>query len=740
MNKKSNGQDRLRKAAEEQLVRAPGPKVPAARDLLHELQVHQIELEMQNEELRGAQIALEESRDRYMELYDFAPVGYLTLSRKDMIDEINLTGAALLGADRGKLAHRRFAPFIARADRDRWDRHFLDVLESDGIKTCELAILRGNGSSFYAQLDCQRQMQADRTFVVRVILTDITARKQAEAELSIGATAFALQESMIITDPEGVILRVNQAFVDSTGYAAEEVIGKTPRMLKSGRHNADFYREMWKTILHTGAWRGEIWDRRKNGEIYPKWLTISAVKDSDGATTHYVGSYIDITERLSAEKEIRDLAFFDPLTRLPNRRLLLDRMKQALVASARSGRQGAVLFVDLDNFKSLNDTLGHDIGDLLLQMVAQRLESCLREGDTVARLGGDEFVVILTDLNEQALEAAAQTEAVGSKILAALNQPYHLAKFIHHSTSSIGATLFNDVKQGEEELLKQADIAMYQAKKGGRNNLRFFDPGMQVLLSARVALESDLRHSISEQQFLLYYQPQVDSSGRWIGAEALIRWRHPDRGIVSPAEFISLCEDTGLIQPLGYWVLTTAFQQLAAWATRPGTAHLALAVNVSVKQFNLPTFVEEVLALIDHFGVNPEKLKLEITESLLLDNATDVIAKMTELKAWGIDFSLDDFGTGYSSLAHLKRLPLCQLKIDQSFVRDVLTDTHDAAISKMIITLAQSMNIGVIAEGVETKAQHEFLARSGCQAFQGYLFSEPVPIDEFEALLERSHS
>ncbi|MBI5438451.1 MAG: EAL domain-containing protein [Nitrosomonadales bacterium] len=448
------------------------------------------------------------------------------------------------------------------------------------------------------------------------------------------------------------------------------------------------------------------------------------------------GFNLHITQRKRAEEEIKNLAFYDPLTQLPNRRLLMDRLKQALASSARSGREGALLFIDLDNFKALNDTLGHDVGDLLLQQVAQRLESCVREGDTVARLGGDEFVVMLEDLSEDDLESAAQAETVGDKILSTLNQPYQFATHEHRSTPSIGVTLFSDHAQNQDELLKQADIAMYQAKKAGRNSLRFFDPQMQETITVRASLESDLRRAVAEQkEFQLFYQVQVDSSGGPVGAEALLRWQHPERGMVSPAEFIPLAEETGLILPLGHWVMATACRQLAAWVAQPETAHLTLAVNVSVKQFHLPTFVEEVLTLIGHFKIDPAKLELEITESMLLGNVDDIIAKMTTLKARGISFSMDDFGTGYSSLQYLKRLPLDQLKIDQSFVCDIATDDSDKAIVRTIIAMAQSLNLNVIAEGVETEEQRQLLLNKGCAIYQGYLFGRPVPIEQFEALL-----
>ena len=571
-------------------------------------------------------------------------------------------------------------------------------------------------------------------------------KSQATAsELRIAATAFQSQEGMAITDAAGDILRVNKAFTEITGYTEAEVVGRNPRMFSSGRHDPSFYAAMWDQIARTGSWQGELWNRRKNGEAYPVWLSITAVKGSDGSVTHYVGTSTDITLRKTAEDEIRNLAFYDHLTKLPNRRLMLDRLGQALTSSARHGRHGALMLIDLDNFKILNDTLGHAVGDQLLVEAASRLQSSIRGGDTVARLGGDEFVVILEDLAEGE-QAAVQAESVATKIQAELDQPYQLDVALngdepsvrsHHCSSSAGITLFLGHAFSVDELMKRADAAMYQAKAAGRNTLRFFDPETQAVVKARAALELDLRKAIVEDQFLLYYQAQVDSSGRVIGAEALVRWQHPERGLVSPAEFIPLAEDTGLILPMGHRVMTIACTQLAAWATRPDTAQLTLAVNVSARQISLPNFVDEVLALLEYTGARPDRLKLELTESLLLENAEDTIAKMMSLKARGVGFSLDDFGTGYSSLSYLKRLPLDQLKIDQSFVRDILTDPNDAAIARTVVALGQSLGLAVIAEGVETEGQRDFLASHGCLAYQGYYFSRPLPIAGFEAYLQR---
>jgi len=449
-----------------------------------------------------------------------------------------------------------------------------------------------------------------------------------------------------------------------------------------------------------------------------------------------IGLAEDITERKSTEEQISNLAFFDPLTNLPNRRLLTDRLHQALVSSARVCRKGAVLFLDLDNFKSLNDTLGHEVGDLLLQQVAQRLTSCVRDGDTVARLGGDEFVVVLENLSEHALEATAQTESIGEKILAALSQPYQLAKREYRSTVSIGATLLDGQMTSIEELMKQADIAMYQSKKAGRNTLHLFDPHMQTSVNDHATMEDELHKAIEFHQFQLYYQIQVDNSHQPIGAEVLIRWVHPERGLVFPLKFIPFAEEVGLIRRIGLWVLETACAQIKAWQQDALTRDLVLAVNVSAKQFRQADFVSQVQALVQHHAINPMLLKLELTESLLLEDIEDIISTMDALNKVGIQFSLDDFGTGYSSLQYLKRLPLDQLKIDKSFVRDITSDKSDKAIVKTIIAMANSMNLDVIAEGVETEEQRQFLMSEGCRHFQGYLFGKPVPIEQFEAMLK----
>ena len=534
-------------------------------------------------------------------------------------------------------------------------------------------------------------------------------------------------------DANLVITYCNDRFAHILRSSIDRLIGLDMKLLKDQAIMPCLRKAL---VGETGYYEGQYLATFSdaNGWLY---MTCAPFQNSGGKIGGGIAIVQDVTERKVAEDKIKNLAFYDPLTGLPNRRLLLDRLQQALASSARSGREGALLFIDLDNFKALNDTLGHDMGDMLLRQVAQRLIACVREDDSVARLGGDEFVVMLEDLGEQDLEAAEQTEAVGEKILAALGQPYQLVAHEYRCTPSIGATLFSGYRLETEELLKQADIAMYQAKKAGRNTVRFFDQQMQDAVTARVVLEGELRKALEKQQFRLHYQIQVDRLHRPLGAEALLRWIHPERGLLSPDQFIRVVEETDLILSIGQWVMETACAQLKAWQHDALTRNLALAVNVSAKQFSLPGFVALVHGAVQRHAVNPMLLKLELTESMLLDNIEDTISTMNALKEIGVQFSLDDFGTGYSSLQYLSRLPLDQIKIDSSFVRDIASDSSDREIVGTIIAMAQNLFLDVIAEGVETEVQRQFLLGNGCSQFQGYLFGKPVPIDQFEEQLKR---
>jgi diguanylate cyclase (GGDEF)-like protein/PAS domain S-box-containing protein len=568
---------------------------------------------------------------------------------------------------------------------------------------------------------------------------DITEQKLADAELRIAAIAFESMEGIVVTDANQIILKVNRAFSSITGYSAEEAIGNTVGgLLRSGRHPPEFYREMWRELNRNKFWQGEIWNRRKDGSVYPEWLSISTLSNNEGQTTHYVAMFSDITEKKQAEETIYNLAFYDALTGLPNRRLLLDRLQNTIASCARHHRHGAVLFIDLDNFKVLNDTLGHDVGDQLLIEIAARLKTCVRIDDTVARQGGDEFVVVLNDLNSDTDQAAIQAEAIAEKIRASLNEPFMLRGNEYHGTPSIGISLFLSYEFSVDELLKRADTAMYEAKRAGRNSIRFFDPATHAAMQTRIALETDLRHALSENQFRLYYQMQVDRDGRILAAEVLLRWLHQSKGLIPPLQFIPMAEETGLILPIGHWILETACRQLQVWQTHPQTRDLQLSVNVSARQFRQSDFVSQVDQILERTGVDPSRLKLELTESLMLDNINQTIIKMQALKGLGVCFSMDDFGTGYSSLAYLSQLPLDEVKIDQSFVRDLDSNPGNAIIVQTIIGMTKNLGLNVIAEGVETSAQHAFLEKAGCYHYQGFLFSKPVPLDEFEILLRNN--
>ncbi len=829
--------------------------------ILHELQVHQIELEMQNEELRAAQITLEESRDQYFDIFEFAPVGYITLDNKGIVSSINLTACSQLGLERNDLINSRFSKFISPQDTDRWYRLFINMIQKPDFEkqSFEIEMLRGDASRFYAHLSCQsreaenarpilrialvdvselkvaqenlrnseeylrllfensptsmvaidpstsrvvkanlnaltmwgydskeiltktiddlthpddlmesrlrneqlfkgivdhlnfekryirkdgssfwaetrastlkdargkaniyigstidiskrkaadealkesetflrlsqevggvgsweadlinnkqiwsdnciallgfpplknptwedflelvhpddRQLVIDATqahldhrtkydvefraiakngdirwmrstgqaerdangkpIKMRGIGQDVTEHKRVDEELRIAAVAFKSQSGMIITDSNGVILRVNPAFTRLTGYSADEAIGKTPALLSSGRQDKFFYQRMWKSLKTEGNWQGEIWNRRKNGLIYAEMLNIAAIISPEGNITHYVGSFTDITENKEAEAEIHRLAYYDPLTKLPNRRLMQDRLGQAVAASARSNLYGAIFFIDLDNFKALNDTRGHDVGDLLLVEVAMRLRKAVREGDTVARQGGDEFVVLMEDMGEGIDEAAALAKHLADKLCEVIDRPFVLNSYEYHCKLSMGISLFND-KDTVENLLKHADLALYQAKNAGRNTLRFFDPAMQAALELRSALEAELRQAIEFNQLRLYYQPQVDSKKCVISAEALLRWQHPQRGLVQPDDFIGVAEDTGIILSIGLWVLETACTQLKTWENDSRTSMLQVAVNVSARQFRQPDFVLQIQKVLEDSAANP---------------------------------------------------------------------------------------------------------------------------------------
>ncbi len=599
------------------------------------------------------------------------------------------------------------------------------------VKPINVEIARRRIDNLLEREQMHKQIRAQRDQLEALL----AERMYVEDELRIAAVAFDSPSGMVITNARGVILKVNQAFTRLTGYSAAEALGRNPAMLKSGRHDELFYQRMWGALKEKGWWQGEVWNKRKNGQIYAELLTITAILTPAGKLTHYVASFTDITEDKHAEAEIHRLAYYDALTHLPNRRLLQDRLDQALAAAARSGGHGAIFFIDLDNFKALNDTRGHEVGDRLLVEVAQRLRASVREGDTVSRLGGDEFVVLAEALAADANEAAALARKIDRQLREAMAPAFVLDDLPYHCKLSVGVCIFAQ-EDSVEELFKRADLALYQAKNAGRNSLRFFDPAMQAAMESRSALEVDLAEALDLDQLHVYYQPQYDIARQAVGVEALLRWQHPERGMIAPGEFIPLAEDTGLILPIGLWVMENACALIRQWAGDARSERLEVSVNVSARQFRRPEFVAEVRAVLAGSGANPQRLKLELTESLVLENVEDTVAKMQAIKALGVHLSMDDFGTGYSSLSYLAQLPLDQLKIDQSFVRNLPGAGKDETIARTIITLGRELEMDVIAEGVETEAQREFLEAHGCHAYQGFLFSRPLPLAElslFEA-------
>lgn len=676
--------------------------------------------------------ASDKAHRRSQMLLQYASDGIHIIDEHSQLVEASDAFYQMLGYTPGELYQSHPRDWDALHSPEQAARLFNSKLSAGQTATLETRFRHKQGHCFPVEVSSVR-VEIDGRPLLFNSARDITERKKADEDLRIAAQAFESQVGMLITDANLNILRCNQAFGRITGYRAEEIIGRQPNILQSGRHDRKFYADMWQAINRQGTWQGEVWNKRKNGEIYPQLLSISKVNNEQGQTTHYVASLSDISARKADEEQMRTLAFYDSLTKLPNRRLFLDRLEKARATAKRRQIYGALLIVDLNDFKTLNDTKGYTAGDRMLEQVATRLISCVPNKDAVARLGGDEFVILLDDLGSHEIEAARQAEQLGRKILQELGRSYLLGTIEYRSSASIGIALYGGgYPILSVEPLKRAELAMSQAKSIGNNALCFFDPQIQMQVRERSEIDAGLRVALEKQQFLLHYQPQVDDSGQIIGAEALVRWAHPEQGLISPARFIPVAEDNGLILPLGHWVLETACQQLALWAGNPATAHLTISVNISAKQLSQASFVEQVLEVLELTGAPAQRLKLELTESALVHEIESIIDKMSSLKAHQVGFSLDDFGTGYSSLAYLKRLPLEQLKIDQSFVRDISFDSNSADIAQTIILLADRMNISVLAEGVETHRQRDALRERGCHHFQGYLFGKPMPIDEFE--------
>ena len=553
------------------------------------------------------------------------------------------------------------------------------------------------------------------------VFADVTARRQAEEKLRLSATVLEhIADGVMVIGVDGRIVAVNPAFTQITGFIEMEALGQEFNFTRSTRQDEGFYASLWSELVDTGFWRGEIWNVRKNGELYLEWLTVSSVRDDHGYVTHFVGVFSDITKVKESQEKLDHLAHHDPLTALPNRLLFHDRLHHALQRAARDGEQLAIMFIDLDRFKNVNDTLGHHVGDELLQQVATALQCRLRDGDTLARLGGDEFIVLLENV-----EGQFGAGLVAEKLMAMFEQPFIVSDYELFVTASVGISLFPDDAGDLNMLIRNADVAMYQAKARGRNGYQFYAPSMTGEGVERLRLEALLRRSIEKNEIFLHYQPQVEiDSGRLVGVEALVRWENPELGLIPPVRFIPLAEDTGFINPLGKWVLQEACRQMVRWQAA-GLYVPKIAVNLSVKQFERGSIVGMVKDILGESGLEPERLQLEVTESVIM-NTGDALDFVNDLRDIGVGLAIDDFGTGYSSLAYLKQLPVQTLKIDRSFIKDISTDVNDEAIAIAIIQLGKSLNLSVIAEGVETEEQAAFLLRHGCSQAQGYFYSRPV--------------
>ena len=682
------------------------------------------------EELERLAAALQESESHYRRFFSEAKAIMLLVDPADgRIIDANPAASVFYGYTHDELLALRITDInqlspaevgmeMARAAREERDHFVFPQRLKDGkIRTVEVY------SGPYH----------DRgRLILYSIIHDITERVEAERRIREAATVFdATTEAIMITDAQGVIKRVNPAFSSICGYTATEAIGQTPHILNSGRHDKLFYEEMWNTLLASGRWEGEVWNRRKNGEIFPVWQVASVVRDDAGQPVEFVSLSIDITQRKRSEAEITYRANYDALTGLPNRNLLTERLGQALKQARRESTRVAVMFVDLDFFKQVNDTLGHATGDRLLQAVAERMRLCVRETDTIARQGGDEFVVLLSDVDD-----TAAASVVADKIIAQMIAPFTLDDHEIHIGASIGITIFPDDGSDIETLFRNADLAMYRAKAAGRNNAQFFELALTTAAVERRMLEADLRGALTRSEFMLYYQPVVDlASGRIIGAEALLRWRHPRGVSIGPDRFVPLAEETGLIRDIGAWVFAEGCRQLAAW--QAAGHKLTLAINVSVRQLPDALSVAHMLTLLARHDLSPRQIVLEITEGVLLADSPSIQEWFLAVANTGLQLAIDDFGTGYSSLAYLKRFPVHHVKIDKSFVRDMATDSADRALVEAILAMAHSLGLSVVAEGVETAEQAELLKTRACELAQGYLYSRPVPAEEFVALLGR---
>lgn len=697
------------------------------RMLRKAVQAKTAEIRLANQELQG-------EKARLRTIIDNSPDGIALKDPDGIYLDCNAGAEAELGLPREQIVGRSDAEIFS-------DAGLVDAIRSTDRRVMSTGLPLQYEHALTLPTGQNREVEVvkvpildndDHIGGVLMVVRDITERRQAERELRIASVAFQSHDALMIVSPQGLIERVNTAFTRVTGYSPEDALGQTPKLLKSGVHPAMFYDEMWQTLRQDGHWQGEVVNKHRDGSLFTARISITAVRDSDGQVLHYIGDLQDISEEKLAREQAEHLKLYDPLTELPNRSLLEDRMRHALDTSEQRGELGALTMLNLDFFSKINDSLGHACGDQLLAEIAQRIRSVVGEGATVARFSGDTFALVVEGLGPERTPGALHARSIAEAVRRVIEVPVHIDGHKIVATASVGTTLFCGHAVPPGVLVRQAELAMYKSKSAGRNRVHFFEDAMQEEIDRYRWLEEELREAVALRQFTLHYQLQVDALRRPVGAEALIRWLHPKRGVVSPAEFIPLAEETGLIEKMGHWALTTVCDQLAQWAQDEELSHLTLAVNVSPRQFKAETFVQDVVGQIRRSSAPFERLKLEVTESLAIDGFDDSIGKLQALHGLGCQISLDDFGTGNSSLNYLTRLPLSQLKIDKSFVDALPESVPDSLVAQTIIAMGHGLGLDVIAEGVETAAQQICLADMGCKAFQGYYFGKPLPLADFE--------
>ena len=690
------------------------------KKLLHELQVHQIELEIQNVELREARVA-ERLHYSYTELFEFAPIAYFAFDKKSIINQVNLRGASLLGIERGNLERKQFSNYVTIQHRDKFKRCLAKVFDGEGAQTCEILVQANNTTRW---LSIEANLGLTGTHCLAAFI-DVTDRKKAEDDRKLAASVFThAGDGIAITDGNAVIIDVNESYTLITGFSREEAIGQNLRFLESRKEAPQVFSNIWQVLQKDGYWFGEMWNRRKNGEEYAEMTTISAVYNEQGVATHYIALANDITSMKDYQTQLEQIAHYDVLTNLPNRALLTDLLSIAMQQCSVSKRSIAVVLLDLDGFKVVNDAYGHDVGDELLITLSVRMKGALREGDTLARIGGDEFVAVLADLTN-----IDDAEPVFERLLLAASEPATVGGVVVNVSASIGVTIYPQDGVNAEQLLRHADQAMYVAKKSGKNCYHLFDIIQDDAFKLRRENLAAIRRAIDNHEFVLYYQPKVNMrTGTVFGVEALIYWQHPKLGLLNPIEFLPVVEHNPMMVEIGEWVIDTALRQISTWQEIGHSCPIHISVNIAAVQLQQPNFTQRLTKLLAaHPDVEPRFLELEVLETSALDNVYDVSATMNDCKALGVSFALDDFGTGYSSLTYLRRLPVSVIKIDMSFVRDMLTNTDDLSIVEGVIGLAKSFKRDVIAEGVESVEHGCTLLQLGCDLAQGYGIAKPMP-------------